>query len=190
MWYIVDGMDGSGKSSIAQYIAGQLESEGRKVLLLTHPNRDSVIGRKESDFLLQDGIYAKSMATFLYILDVIRSLRIKRKVNRSRSYDDVIFVRYIMAVTYVPDPFSKLAYKFFALTLPEPDVKILVDVDSRTAMSRIVSRGEEVESFETEEQLAGIRCRMREHIPDGWDVVDNSGSFEESKTQVLRILKR
>lgn len=189
MWYVVDGMDGSGKSSVAEYLAEELEAKGRKVLVLTHPNRDTLIGKKESDFLLQEGSYAKIMATLLYILDVTHSIKIKKKNDKVTEYDDIIFVRYIMAVTYVPGPLAKIAYNFFTLIFPEPDMKILVDVDGTTAMSRITSRGEALESFETVEQLTAIRCRMKNYIYDGWTVIDNNGSPEESKIQVHQILE-
>ena len=79
MWYVVDGMDGCGKSSAADCIAENLRSKGRRVLVLTHPNRNTRIGKKEADFLLKDGKMAKIMATMLYILDVTHSIRMMKK---------------------------------------------------------------------------------------------------------------
>ncbi len=40
-WYVVDGMDGSGKSTIAEMIRCRLEAEDRKVLVITLPNRNT-----------------------------------------------------------------------------------------------------------------------------------------------------
>ncbi len=189
MWYVVDGVDGSGKSSVAEYLAEKLRSEGRKVLVLSHPNLNTCVGRKEAEFLTQEGGYAKIMATLLYIFDVARSIRCKKRNDRKKEYDDIIFVRYIMAVAYVPEPLSKIAYNFFGMVFPEPDMKFLVDVDSATAMSRINSRGEVLESFETEEQLSRIRVRIDAFVYDNWFVIDNNGTLEESKMQILMILE-
>ncbi len=188
MWYVVDGMDGSGKSSVAEYLAEELRARGRKVLILGHPNRDTFIGQKEADYLLKEGKFAKIMATMFYIMDVTHSIRVKKKNDKTAEYDDIIFVRYIMAVTYVPESLSKIAYNFFALVFPEPDMKLLVDVDGPTAMARITSRGEALESFETEEQLTAIRAKMMNFTYDRWTVIDNNGTLEESKIQVVGIL--
>ena len=189
MWYVVDGMDGCGKSSAASCITAQLESEGRRVLEITHPNRDTDIGKKEAEFLLQDSKYAKIMATVMYIFDVLHSVRVMRKAKKKGEYDDFVFVRYIMAVSYLPKSLAKLAYKFFEIALPTPDVKIFVDVTGPTAMARITSRGEQLETFETEEQLTETREKRLMFIPRGWHLVDNNGSFEDSKTQIYGILK-
>ena len=89
MWYVVDGMDGCGKSSAASCITAQLESEGRSVLEITHPNRDTDIGRKEADYLLQEGKYAKIMATVMYIFDVIHSVRVMRKAKKNNEYESL-----------------------------------------------------------------------------------------------------
>ncbi len=188
MWYVVDGMDGCGKSSAADFIAGQLEAEGRKVLVITHPNKDIGVGRKEAAWLLKQGKFAKIVATQYYVRDVLHSVRVMKKNRKTQEYDDVIFVRYIMAVSYVPKGLCKLAYKFFKVMLPEPDVKFFIDVNAAEALRRITSRGEELESFENIEDLTKTRDKMIMFIPDNWFLVDNNGSFEESKTQIRNYL--
>ncbi len=37
-WYVVDGMDGCGKSTCADVIRDKLAGEGRRVFMVTHPN--------------------------------------------------------------------------------------------------------------------------------------------------------
>lgn len=175
-WYVVDGMDGSGKSTAADVLVDKLESEGRKVLRIEHPNRTTRLGRLEARLLLVDGKAALVASTALYVADVVRSVW---RMKRARGFDDVVFVRYIMAVAYLPDDLAGMAYRIFANVLPTPDVRILVDVDPETAMRRIESRGEELERFESPEKLEKVRGRML-RLSDGWIVVDNSGSPEES----------
>ena len=85
MWYVVDGMDGCGKSSAADFIKEHLEAKGRRVLLITHPNRDIKVGRKEAAWLLKEGTFAKLVATQYYIRDVIHSVRIMKKNGKTRS---------------------------------------------------------------------------------------------------------
>lgn len=110
-WYVIDGMDGSGKSTVSQMLAEELRSRGRRVLVLEHPNRSIAIGRLEGRLLLVDSRPALIMSSCLYILDVVRSVGVMKRSHK--RYDDVIFVRYIMAVSYLPDRFAALAYRIF-----------------------------------------------------------------------------
>ena len=190
MWYVVDGMDGCGKSSAAVYIKEHLEAKGRKVLLITHPNRDIKVGQKEAAWLLKDGTFAKLVATQYYIRDVIHSVRIMKKNKKTQEYDDVIFVRYIMAVSYVPKSCCKFAYRFFKILLPEPDVKYFVDVTAEVAMARIACRGEEIETFENLEDLTCTREKMHTFLYDNWEFVDNNGTPEETETQLAALLAK
>lgn len=189
-WYVVDGMDGSGKSTVAELMKAQLESEGRKVLMITHPNDDCKAGIKASKYLHMKGKRAKLLSTYYYIKNVLHSLKIKKKVKD--EYDDFIFVRYIMAVAYIPKCLNKIGYKFIAFVLPMPEVKVFVDIDPDTAMERILSRGEELEVFETKEELTKTRNKMLA-LTDGWIIIDNSRSYEqtvESVSWVMSELKK
>ena len=68
--------------------------------------------------------------------------------RRRYDYDDVVFVRYSMAVAYLPD-----------------------------GACRKADRGDELEMFETVERLTVIRGRMI-GISEGWVVLDNNGGPE------------
>ena len=186
VWYVVDGMDGCGKSTVANIIRDELESRGRKVLVIEHPNKNIVIGRLERAFLEGDSKMHIMMSTVCYIGDVMHSL-ITVRGRKYRDYDDIIFVRYSMAVAYISDGLCKTAYDVITRILPTPDVKVLVDVEPEMALSRILSRGENLEVFETDDKLRIVRKRMLS-ISDGWAVIDNSGDIEYAKGQVCRVL--
>ncbi len=186
-WYVIDGIDGSGKTTAGEMLTGILESEGRKVLKIEHPNRDTTVGRLEAKFLTVDGKPAKIISTILYIIDVVRSVRFMK--CRGSRYDDIVFIRYIMSVAYLSDKPARAAYKLFSRILPTPDVKILIDVDEVVAVSRITARGDELESFEVPEKLGKIRQRMR-GLADGWYVVDNSGDPSDAEHALRDIAGR
>lgn len=186
-WYVVDGMDGSGKTTVSDFIHGQLAGEGRKVLEITHPNQDTVYGRRASKYLLMDSRTAVMVSTAYYILDVLHSLRVRRK--HGREYDDIIFIRYSLAAAYMPECLCRPAYRIIETFLPVPDVKIYVDVDPQTALQRIYARGQELETFETGERLLKTRSRMK-LITGSWITIDNSGTPEETREQTRRILEQ
>lgn len=186
-WYAVDGMDGSGKTTSSDLIREQLTSEGRKVLEMTHPNKDTKYGRAAARYLLQPGKGAVLISTMFYVFDVLSSLRYKRK--HGKEYDDVIFVRYSLAAAYMPKSLCRPIYKLIEFVLPVPDVKIYVDIDPKIAMERICQRGEALETFESEEKLVKTREKMK-LITDTWIVVDNSGPVECTRSQTMDILSQ
>ena len=171
-WYVVDGMDGSGKSTVAEMLRSGLESRGRRVLVLTHPSRDTRMGRLELRFLQREGKAAMLCSTSLFILDILRSIRVMRG-RRGRGYDDFVFVRYSMAAAYLPDRLCSVAYRIIVAVLPTSDTAILVDVDPGIALARIEGRGEEHEVFETPERLETVRRRML-GLSEGWIVIENT----------------
>lgn len=174
-------MDGSGKSTVAGIIEGHLRSEGRDVTVVTHPNRDTAVGRLELKALTRDGKPALMVSTVLYIADVLMSLWRTRKVRRRGG--DLVFVRYTMAVAYLPDTLCGTAYRVIRAVLPKPDVMVLVDADPDEAMDRILRRGEELETFESSERLARVRGRMLS-LSDGWIVLRNGGDVRELERSV------
>ena len=187
-WYVVDGMDGSGKSTVAGILKGELEAMGRSVLVIAHPNRGTMVGRMELRFLQGDSRLDVIMSTLLYVADVLHSLRVMRG-RKGRGYDDVIFVRYIMAVAYLPDGMCDRAYGAISRILPMPETKVLVDVDPQVAMGRIFDRGEDLEVFETVERLSAVRERML-RLSDGWEVIDNGSNPEDLAERVRGIIGR
>ena len=184
-WFVVDGMDGSGKSTVGHLIEEKRLAEGKRVLFLEHPNDSCRSGRLAHKYLLKDGKFAMILSTTFYIFNVIHSLRYKRK--HRKEYDDVIFVRYNMAVAYLPRKLIRSGYRVISFIFPKPDVSIFVDIDPKSAMERILSRGGDLEMFETEEKLTKTREKMLV-LSDGWVIVDNNRGMEQTKESVQWIL--
>ena len=184
-WFVVDGMDGSGKSTVGHLIEEKMLEKGRKVLFLEHPNDSCRSGRLTHKYLLKHGKIAMLLSTTFYIFNVIHSLRFKRK--HRKEYDDIIFVRYNMAVAYLPKFLIKPGYWFISFIFPKPDVSIFVDIDPESAMQRILARGGDLEMFETEEKLKKTREKML-ILSDGWNIIDNTHGLEQTKESVEWIL--
>ena len=186
-WYVVDGMDGSGKSTVGEELRCHLESKGRKVYIVTHPDESKLIGRLEARMLRKDvGKISEIMTTFAYVGDILGSLF--RMKAMGKRYDDFIFVRYSMAAAYVPEPLCFTAYRIIRKVLPNPDVRIFVDVDADTAMSRIDSRGGEKELFETTDKLMRVRNRMLRIAEQDWHILDNTGGREQTRSRLHEIV--
>jgi len=181
---VVDGIDGSGKSTVAEWIAAHYRSRGDKVLIRTHPS-DSLYGRLSRRSLTSQGKLMHTVATVFFILDVLNSLR---RLRAWRDQDKVIFVRYVMATAYLPRSLYVPGYEFFCKVLPIPGKLLLVDVTPECALRRIEEREHEREMFENLECLEKVRRKVLDLAARGWKVLNNCGSIEDTRAQLTEVL--
>ena len=181
---VVDGIDGSGKSTVAEWLADHYRRRGETVLVRTHPS-SSIFGRLTRRALASEGRAMRALASVLFIADVLHSLHLLRSW---KGYDKVIFVRYIMAVAYLPGPLYKQGYDLFSKMLPVPPRLLLVDVPPECALRRIEGREHAREMFENLESLQKVRSRVLTLSSQGWKVLDNCGPMDETRSQLERVL--
>ena len=182
---MIDGLDGSGKSTQAQLILNSFMDEGKTVLLRNHPEDDNFFGIKASQFLLSRGKSAHFAAALFYIFDVIRSILI----YSWRKVDYIIFVRYLMGAAYLPPPLHKMAYLFFAIVLPSPKKMIFLDTDPKVALSRIEGSRGEREMFEDLDSLKNVRAKAISLVLSGkWTVVNSNDSVMNVAAAVKKII--
>ncbi|MDD1768863.1 MAG: thymidylate kinase, partial [Methanomassiliicoccales archaeon] len=98
-WIVVDGIDGSGKTTHANWIREYYERRGESTEIYLHPS-SRLIGRLSRKSLQGSGKAMQVLAGTFFILDVLNSLRIMR--HQVGKYDNIVFVRYIMATAYLP----------------------------------------------------------------------------------------
>jgi len=110
---------------------------------------------KARQFLILKGRSAHFAASLFYLLDVIRSILL----YSWRRYDYVIFVRYLLGTAYLPSPMHKIAYQFFASTVPTPELMFFLDVKPEEAYRRILQMRNKLEMFESMEELQRVRCK-------------------------------
>ncbi len=185
-WVVIDGIDGSGKSTLASWVRERYESKGEKVLVRVHPS-PTWIGRRARRALEGEGRAMRLIATVYFIIDVLDSLRRTRR--DSRSFDTIVFVRYLMATAYLPKRLAPVGYDFLAKVLPVPKRLVLVDVDPVVAHRRITERQHNREMFEDVESLEKVRRKVLLLASRGqWRVIDNSGDEESTRQQLLQAL--
>lgn len=176
-WIVVDGLDGSGKSTVARWIKEHYEEKGEKVVVQIHPS-ERWTGRVARRALQSKGLIMYVISTTFFILDVLISLsHLKRW---SREYDTVVFVRYIMAAAYLPERYARQGYTLIEKVLPIPPRLLLVDVTPETALHRIASREDREEMFENLPALKKGRDKIL-MLATGWKVLDNNGEEKSSR---------
>jgi dTMP kinase len=180
---IVDGLDGCGKSTQAKFIQQKYLSAGESVILREHPSKDNPYGLKAKKALLGRGKLNKIKASLYYALDVIRSVR---KYNGKS--DNLIMVRYLMGVAYLPLPVAKLLYNFFTLILPTSEYMFFLDLEPEESLKRMSQRNEK-EMFENIEDLIKVRKKARELARD-WHIIDSSGTIEKVRSEIDDALNK
>ncbi|MBM4237552.1 MAG: thymidylate kinase, partial [Euryarchaeota archaeon] len=102
-WIVVDGIDGSGKTTHAFWIKEHYEGRGASVAVFIHPS-GRLLGRISRRSLQGSGKAMQTMAAVFFLLDVLNSLRLMRR----QGSDVVIFVRYLMATAYLPGRLARI----------------------------------------------------------------------------------
>lgn len=184
-WIVVDGIDGSGKTTCANRIREYYERLGERTAVYLHPS-PRLIGRLSRRALQGSGKIMHLLAGAFFMMDVLDSLRIIRR--EAREYDNIVFVRYVMGTAYLPGKLADTGYAFFTKLLPMPDRLLLVDIDPEVAFRRISARREKKEMFEDIPHLTRIREKMLSLAGPSWSVIDNSSSEFETRRQLEQVL--
>ncbi|HTX61402.1 MAG TPA: thymidylate kinase [Methanobacterium sp.] len=178
---VIDGLDGVGKDTHAQLVMKKCLDSGQSVILRSHPENDNHYGRKAKKALLSKGKINKISASIYYACDVIRSVRMYHG-----KADNVIFVRYLFGVAYLPLPLAKILYKFFSITLPTSNYMFFLDLEPYEALKRVSER-EDQEMFENLEDLFKVREKVLK-LSKGWKVIDTSRSITEVQKDIDKFL--
>lgn len=185
-WIVVDGIDGSGKSTYAGLIEDYYRDRGGKVVVHIHPSK-GWLGRISRRALESRGKAMRALATLFFVADVLRSLSLMKKERK--RYDTAIFVRYILATAYLPDRLAPLGYEFMAKLLPVPERLVLIDIDPAIANERISKRAEKKEMFEDPANLKKARDKLLVLAAKDWKVIDNSAPMENGRDALYRLLE-
>ncbi len=185
MFIIIDGLDGSGKSTQAELLCKHIESSGKSYVLRTHPNGDNYLGRKGRDYLLRSGSYARIMASVFYMLDVIRSVLLHRWSGK----EYIVFVRYLMGTAYLPSPLHRYAYAVFKFIMPLGDHMFYIDVTPEEAHKRIEENRTEIEMFESLERLQKVRGRVLElSSRKEWTIIDGDQALDAIQAELRQAV--
>jgi dTMP kinase len=182
---IIDGLDGVGKDTHADFIKKRYEKMNKKVIIRSHPNPDNFFGRKAKKALLGTGKINKLRASFYYMFDVLRSIR---KYYRRKDIDTLIMVRYLIGTAYLPNRISYYAYSFFRNFVPNSKFMLFLDASPETIIERVKKRDEK-EIFETYKDLLVVRKKALNLAKD-WNIIDTSGSINDTYAYIELLLDK
>ena len=159
-YIVIEGIDGSGKSSICLNIREKLEELGHKVLLITEPS-EGIIGKLLQEQMKNLELNQISLA-LLYAAD---SYDIQDK-----NIEDVDFIisdrNFLSTVAYQMMEVDKLWLLKLHKYLKYPDIVFYLDVSVDEALSRIRKRDKKNDVFENKDILLRVKQNYDELIKE------------------------
>lgn len=179
---VVEGLDGSGKSSQVDLLIDYLKEQGKDVVVTREPTLDSDAGKKIKQALKKEITIEPLELQKLYVQD--RKEHLDNKVIPALKDG-----KFVISSRYA---FSTFAYGYSdGLNLDKlvemnsqfllPDLTIIVDVDSESCIKRIEGRGDPKELFEQKEKLEKVN-EIYKKLPSMFEnvvVVDGRKNIEE-----------
>ncbi len=94
-----------------------------------------------------------------------------------------------MGTAYLPKPADRVAYRFFATLVPTSRYMFFLDVHPAEAYKRASFRGEELEMFESLEELEEIRQKaLALALEDNWIIVAADRTMKQVQEEILRAI--
>lgn len=189
MLIAIEGIDGSGKSTIANYLKEELEKEGFRVVVFKEPT-NSVHGQKIRQSFNNRLDAHKELELFL--LDRKHDVEKNILPALKKGYIIVMDRYYYSTIAYQGargidiDKIKKMNEKI----APKPDLVIILDVKPEIGIRRIKERGDKPNKFEDLEYLEKVRKIFLELKDDNIVIVDANKNIEFVKNEVLRVIKK
>ncbi len=168
MYFVFEGIDGSGKDSMAEKLAIWMEDQGQGPLLLVYEPEKSLPGGVELRELLKSGKHREAQAG-LFLANRM-ALHATYVVPAMKAGQHVISVRsFVSTLVYQQEqwPLDWLV-DLHRTMLAKPNVIFLLDVDPKIGLERATRRPGHAEMYEKIGTLRKIQARYKEVLgPDG-----------------------
>jgi dTMP kinase len=195
---VIEGIDGSGKSTVAARIVDALTRRGRKVLRTREPG-GTRLGEKIRGLLLDAAHSEMVPFTELFLYMASRAQLVDEVIRPSIAKGvDVVCDRYYYSTAAYQGAAGKVGIDT-VLTVAEriakfqkPDVAILLDVDPATARKREGIRDDRVENkgLEYQKRVRSGFLKLARRDPKRIRVVDADRSVDEVFDDVMKAVDR
>lgn len=184
--FVLEGIDGSGKTTACQQLTEILLSAGYDVVHLREPTNESPWGKEIRERSPQ-GELSPSEELDLFVKD--REWHIQNRINPAlRAGQIVLMDRYFFATGAYQSGVTGIPWKEILrinredIHAPEPDVIFILDVDAETGLKRATGRENKANlQFEKLDRLIGVRKVYLEFVEQDtgvFEVIDARESLE------------
>ena len=193
-----EGIDGSGKSTQARKLAEHLQANGRKVILTREPGGSE--GAEEIRALVLQGEPDRwSAETEILLFTAARRDHLERTIFPAIEAGKVVICDRFADSTRMYQGLSRgdlrgTVDQLHKLMIGrEPDMTILIDMDSNTGLSRALSRQGVEERFETfgadlQAQMRAGFLSLAEEFKERFVVINGARSIDEVSVDVCQTV--
>lgn len=193
-----EGIDGSGKSTQARKLAEHLQAQGRDVILTREPGGSE--GAEEIRALVLQGEPDRwSAETEILLFTAARRDHLERTILPAIEAGKVVICDRFADSTRMYQGLSRgdlrgTVDQLHKLMIGrEPDMTILIDMDSNTGLSRALSRQGVEERFETfgadlQAQMRAGFLSLAEEFKERFVVIDGARSIDEVSVDVCQTV--
>ncbi|MFP3284195.1 MAG: dTMP kinase [Candidatus Nanopusillus acidilobi] len=193
----IEGIDGSGKTTIANLLYNELSKKYNKIILMKEPY-DKDLSKKIKEIILKE--HEKNL-DFGYLLALlftadrsIKNIDLKKYLNDGYIIisDRSIYSSFSYQILYEGIDIEWL--KCISKYIIKPDITFVLDIDPKIAMERINSRGKSITSYENIEFLKKVRenfLKLKEIFPeDNIIYINGEEKPEDILNKILNIIEK
>jgi dTMP kinase len=193
----IEGIDGSGKTTIANLLYNELSKRYDKIILVKEPY-DNDLSKKIKEIILKEhekNLDYGYLLALLFTADrSIKNIDLKKYLNNDYIIisDRSIYSTFSYQILYegIDIEWLKCVSKYII----RPDITFILDVDPKIAVERINSRGKNITSYENIEFLRKVRenfLKLKEIFPeDNIIYIDGEEKPEEILEKILKIIEK
>lgn len=190
LFIVIEGIDGTGKSTQAKRLGEWFESQGREVVISREPT-DGPWGRKLRESAATGRLSPQDELQY-FLND--RRQHVEEKITPALSEGKVVILdRYYFSTMayqgargFDPAEIRRMNEEF----APIPDLLLILDLDVDTAHQRIGHRGDSTNEFEKKENLQRCREIFLSLMDEPFvRVVDSAGSLDEVSSRIISIVR-
>ena len=186
MYIVLEGIDGSGKTTQCQLLSESLKNMGYDVEIVVEPTQ-SEIGKLIRKQLQDDTSTTDINQQKLSLLFAADRLTLKHKIQNSTDKIILSDRSYYSSIAYQnSDSIDPKWIEIINNYAPKPDLTILFDVDEDVAIERC----DETEVFEKLDFLRKTRKNYLRLLEENSEMIkiDSTGSIDDVKYEVLKLL--
>jgi len=193
----IEGIDGSGKTTIANLLYNELSKKYNKIILMKEPY-DKDLSKKIKEIILKEhekNLDYGYLLALLFTADrSIKNIDLKKYLNDGYIIisDRSIYSSFSYQILYEGIDIEWL--KCISKYIIKPDITFVLDIDPKIAMERINSRGKSITSYENIEFLKKVRenfLRLKEIFPeDNIIYINGEEKPEDILNKILNIIER
>ena len=195
---VVEGIDGSGKSTMVSHVANELRNRGRQVLRTREPGGTS-ISEQIRGVLLDAKNFAMVPFTELFLYMASRAQLVDEVIRPSLAKGvDVVCDRYYYSTAAYQGAAGKvgidtvIAVAEKIAKFQKPDVVVLLDLDPQLARSRDGIRNDRVENkgLEYQKKVRAGFLKLARRDRKRVKVIDASRPAEQVFADVMKAVNR